>query len=311
MATSTKAAILEEAEDTRGEEYFYYSPYKDFWRRFSKNSAAKAGLAIVLVFLIFGVFADVLAPYDPYRGTANQVYRGQGVYQAPSIYHPMGTDEMGRDIFSRIIYGTRVSLTIGFISQGIATVIGIVLGSLAGYFGGKVDDIIMRTVDLLLIIPTFFLLLLIISLYGPSLINIMVVIGVLGWAGISRMIRAEILSIRQREYVEAAKALGAPDRNIIFSHILPNAISPVIVQAVLGVSGAILYESALSFIGLSDANIVTWGQMLNRAQAHLVSSPPRLWIPIYPGLAIFFLVLAFNMIGDGLRDAIDPKLKER
>jgi len=286
-----------------------FNPYKDFWRRFSRNTMARIGFTTIVFCLIIALFADVLGPYSPTVGFSNVDYRGLGKRIAPNFFHPLGTERNGYDILSQIIAGSRVSLLIGFVSVSISITIGVTLGATAGFFRGTIDDIIMRFTDLIICIPTFFLLLMIVSLFGQSLLNIMVVIGLLGWTGTARLTRAEFLKIREEEFVEAARALGARDRTIIFKHILPNALSPVIVNATLGVASAILTESGLSFLGLGDTSIVTWGGMLTDANIDLVAG--RLWIPTFPGLAIFVVVVAFNMIGDGIRDAIDPKLKNK
>ena len=274
----------------------------EFWRRYKKSKAAVLGLAIIISFLTIAIFAHILAPYDPWYIDFSQKF------QKPNMKHLMGTDQFGRDILSRIIYGSRVCLMIGFISAGISAFIGILIGATSGYFGGKVDDILMRFTEMFLVIPRFFLILLIVSLFGGSVWNVMIVIGLTSWPGTARLVRAEFLSLKEREFVEAARLVGAKDFKIMFRHILPNALSPVIVSSSLKVAGAILSEAGLSFLGLGDLTHITWGQMLNRSQLFMRIA---WWMAVFPGLMIFITVLSFNLIGDGLNDALNPRLKEK
>ncbi len=221
----------------------------------------------------------------------------------------MGRDELGRDVFSRILYAARISLTIGFVSVGISILIGTVWGCLAGYYGGIVDNVMMRIVDAIMCIPTFLLLVTVMSVLKPNIFNVMIVLGLTGWTGIARLVRAEFLSLMRRDYVEAARGIGAKDRRIIFRHVLPNAMGPIIVAATMGVAGAILSESGLSFFGLGvQPPAASWGNMLTNAQElnTMVNAP---WKALYPGIMIFITVLCYNFLGDGLRDALDPRLK--
>ncbi len=229
----------------------------------------------------------------------------------PVLFTPnfMGRDELGRDVFSRILYASRISLTIGFVSVGISILIGVVWGCVAGYYGGIIDNIMMRIVDGIMCIPTFLLLVTVMSIGRPSIFKVMVVLGLTGWTGISRFVRAEFLSLMKRDFVEAAKCVGAKDRRIIFRHVLPNAMGPIIVAATMGVAGAILSESGLSFFGLGvQPPAASWGNMLTNAQElnTMIRAP---WKAFYPGLMIFITVLSYNFMGDGLRDALDPRLK--
>ncbi len=229
----------------------------------------------------------------------------------PKVFTPnfMGRDELGRDVFSRILFAARISLTIGFVSVGIAILIGTVWGCIAGYYGGIVDNVMMRIVDAIMCIPTFLLLVTVMSVLRPNIFNVMIVLGLTGWTGIARLVRAEFLSLMRRDYVEAARGLGAKDRRIIFRHVLPNAMGPIIVAATMGVAGAILSESGLSFFGLGVMPpAASWGNMLTNAQElnTMVNAP---WKALYPGLMIFITVLSYNFLGDGLRDALDPRLK--
>ena len=265
------------------------------------NSLAMTGLAIVTALLAIAVLAPWVAPYDP---NAIDV---EAILLPPGAAHYFGTDELGRDVFSRMVYGSRVSLQVGLVSAGLSTLIGVLLGALAGYYGRWVEAVIMRFVDMMLCFPTFFLILAVIALLEPSIINIMIVIGLTSWMGVARLVRAELLSLKEREYVLAARSLGASDARIIFRHLLPNAMAPVLVAATLGVAGAILTESGLSFLGLGvQPPDASWGNILNQGKANIEIA---WWLSLYPGLAILVTVLGYNLLGEGIRDALDPRLR--
>lgn len=267
----------------------------------AKHGLLAIGALIVGLMSIGALFAPLIAPFDPNYIDVNTLL------QPPSLLHPMGTDALGRDVFSRILYGGRVSLWVGFVAIGIATSIGLLLGLIAGYFGRVVDEVIMRGVDIMLCFPSFFLILAVIAFLEPSLTNIMVVIGLTGWMGVARLVRAETLSLRERDYVLAARAAGAGPGRIIFRHILPNALTPVLVSATLGIAGAILTESSLSFLGLGvQPPDASWGNMLLDGKEVLGIA---WWLSVFPGLAILLTVLGYNLLGESLRDLLDPRLK--
>jgi len=273
--------------------------YRVIWQRFRTNRFAVYGGSIVVLLLILSFLAPYLTPYSPDDLDAYHVLL------PPSSQHWLGTDELGRDVLTRIIYGARVSLKVGFVSVGIAALIGTVAGLFAGYYGGWVDQVLMRFVDIMLCFPTFFLMLAVIAMLEPSIWYIMIIIGLTGWMGVARLVRAEVLSLRERDFVLAARAIGASDMRIIFRHILPNALSPVIVTATLGVAGAILTESALSFLGIGvQPPIPSWGNMLTAGKDYLEFA---WWLSLFPGLAILVTVIAYNLVGEGLRDALDPR----
>lgn len=271
------------------------------WQRVRQNRMALAGAGIVCVMFALAMLASVLGG-DP--GAIDIAAR----LQAPGPDHLLGTDDLGRDVLTRILYGARISLLVGFVAVGIATLIGILLGALAGYYGGWIDSVIMRFVDVMLCFPSFFLILAVIAFLEPSIWNIMIIIGLTGWMGVARLVRAEFLSLRERDFVQAARALGASDGRVIFRHILPNALSPVLVSATLGVAGAILTESALSFLGIGvQPPTPSWGNMLIAGKQTLGTA---WWLSAFPGLAILLTVLGYNLLGEGIRDALDPRLKE-
>ncbi len=277
------------------------TPLRLFWRRFKRNRLAVAGGIIVISLFFVAIFAPYLSPYDP-----NEI-DVSSILLPPSLDHPFGTDELGRDVLSRMIWGARISLQVGFVAVGIAVVIGVVLGAIAGYYGGMVDSLVMRFVDIMLSIPTFFLILAVIAFLEPSIFNIMAVIGLTSWMGVARLVRAEFLSLKEREFVMAAKSLGAGDMRIIFRHILPNAMAPVLVSAVLGVAGAVLTESALSFLGIGvQPPTPSWGNILTAGKDNIEIA---WWLSFFPGLAILVTVLGYNLLGEGIRDAIDPRLR--
>lgn len=273
------------------------------WRRFTRHRTALLGMLLVVVLCAMALLAPYLAPFDP------DVMPGDLVanrFLPPSIEHPMGTDRFGRDILSRVIYGSRVSLSIGFLAVAIAITIGTLLGALAGYLGRWVDALAMRFVDVLLSFPRLVLLILLVALFEPSLALVTVVLGLTGWMGTARIVRGEVLSVREREYVEAARSLGFGDRRIVLRHILPNVLSPVIVTATLGIGNTILAEAALSFLGLSvQPPTATWGNII--AEGNDASLLDAWWITTFPGLAIVATVMCLNLMGDGMRDALDPR----
>jgi peptide/nickel transport system permease protein len=274
--------------------------YEVFWKRFHGNRFAVAGGIVVAILFLLSFLAPYITPYDP---SAIDAYH---VLMPPSPTHWMGTDELGRDVFTRIVFGARISLKVGFVAVGIAMVIGTIVGLVAGFYGGWMDSLLMRLVDIMLCFPTFFLILAVIAMLEPSIWYIMIVIGVTGWMGVARLVRAEVLSIRERDFILAARAIGASDLRIIFRHILPNAMAPVLVAATLGVAGAILTESALSFLGIGvQPPTPSWGNILTSGKDYIEFA---WWLSLYPGLAILVTVLAYNLLGEGIRDAIDPRL---
>jgi peptide/nickel transport system permease protein len=273
-----------------------------FWKRFKRNKLAVAGGIIVLALFFVAVFAPFVAPYDP------TAIDRRHILEPPGISHPFGTDDLGRDILSRMIYGARISLAVGFVAVGISSILGIFFGAIAGYYGGWLERIIMRFIDIMLTIPTFFLILAVIAFIGSSIWNIMAVIGLTSWMGVARLVRAEFLSLKEREYVLAARALGASDSRIIFRHIIINSMAPVLVSAVLGIAGAVLVESALSFLGIGvQPPTPSWGNILTIGKDTMEVA---WWLSVFPGLAILVTVLGYNLLGEGIRESIDPRLWE-
>lgn len=271
------------------------------WQRLRRNRMAMAGALIVLGMFVLAAIAP-LASGDP-----GAIDIGRRL-QPPGWSHLLGTDDLGRDVLVRILYGARISLLVGFVAVGLATFIGILVGALAGFYGRWVDAVIMRFVDIMLCFPSFFLILAVIAFLEPSIWNIMVIIGLTSWMGVARLVRAEFLSLRERDFVVAIRALGARDSRIIFRHILPNALSPVLVSATLGVAGAILTESALSFLGIGvQPPTPSWGNMLITGKQTLGTA---WWLSVFPGLAILITVLGYNLLGEGIRDALDPRIKD-
>ncbi len=260
------------------------------------------GAGVVLLLFIVSVLAPWLAPYDP--GEINL----QNVLAPPSWQHLCGTDQLGRDVLSRMIWGAQISLKVGFVATGIAIIIGTILGAVAGFYGGWVDASIMRFVDIMLCFPTFFLILAVIAFLEPSIWNIMIVIGLTGWMGVTRLVRADFISLKERDFVQAARVIGASDARIIFLHILPNAFASILVAATLGIAGAILTESALSFLGIGvQPPTPSWGNILTAGKDNIDIA---WWLSLYPGLAILITVVGYNLLGEGIRDALDPRLKK-
>jgi peptide/nickel transport system permease protein len=273
----------------------------DFTRRLTRNKMAMAGLVVVAILFVVAFFANQLSPYPPDQINTSQILA------PPSSVHFMGTDVLGRDVLSRIIHGAGVSLSVGFVAVGISTLIGVLLGAAAGYYGGTVERIVMRFVDIMLCFPSFFLILAVIAFIGSSIWNIMVVIGATSWMGVTRLVRAEFLSLRERDFVQAAISQGAGDLRIIFIHVLPNAMAPVLVAATLGVAAAVLIESSLSFLGIGvQPPDPSWGNMLTEGKDNIEIA---WWLSLFPGLAIFITVMGYNLLGEGIRDALDPRLR--
>ena len=312
--------------------------YKRVWKKFKKDRLAVTGLCTAVIMGFIAVAAPVIAnnrpiiartrsgkimfpflntgmgdkdrdytfeinPLIPYSPSE---YDLDSVLVAPSVKHFFGTDDRGRDVASRLVYGARISLSIGFVAVFIYVFIGLILGSVAGYFGRKIDIAVSRLIEIMICFPTFFLIITIIAYLPSSIYNIMIVIGVTGWTGVARLIRGEIFKIKNIDYVYSARSLGVSADRIIFKHILPNAIGPVLVSATFGIAGAILVESSLSFLGFGvQPPTPSWGEILFQAKQYL-----SWWLVIFPGLAIFITITSFNLVGEGLRDAIDPKFNK-
>ncbi len=268
----------------------------------SRHPLLWLGAVIVGVVMLLALLAPWIAPYDPTRVDV------RSILLPPSAAHWCGTDTLGRDVFSRMLYGARVSLSVGFVAVGISMLIGILVGAMAGYHGGRLDAVLMRTTDMVLCFPTFFLILAVIAFLEPSIWNIMIVIGLTSWMGVARLVRAEFLSLGQREYVLAAQALGVSPWRIMSAYMLPNAMGPILVSAVLGVAGAVLVESGLSFLGLGvQPPDPSWGNILTDGKDNIQIA---WWLSFYPGMAILITVLGYNLLGEGLRDRFDPRLQE-
>ena len=274
---------------------------RDVWRRLRKNHLAMFGLFVVALLLFFALTADIIAPYKYYEQNL------MNSFQSPSKEHLLGTDEFGRDILSRIIHGSRISLQVGLIAVGISVVCGGFFGAVAGYYGGRIDNLIMRVMDILLSIPSILLAIAIAAALGPGLYNMMVAVGISSTPQYARIIRGSVLTLRGQEFVEAAKAVGSSDARIILKHIIPNCLAPIIVQSTLGVANAILTAAGLSFIGLGiQPPTPEWGAMLSGGREYIRDYA---YMTVFPGLAIMTTILALNFLGDGLRDVLDPKLK--
>jgi peptide/nickel transport system permease protein len=304
------------------------TPFQEFWRLFKKDQLALLGLIVLLLLIIAAILGKIMTEwiiiFDP--STVRLVDKFFPPLSLPSkqllvediplfgIYI-LGTDELGRDVFARMLQGSFVSLSIGFVAVGLSTFIGILFGGLAGFYGNirigliSVDTLIMRFTDVMLCFPTFFLILTVVALLPPSIYNIMIIIGLTSWMGTTRFVRAEFLALREQDFVVAAKALGLPEWRIIFLHMVPNATAPVLVSAIIGVATAILTESALSFLGFGvQPPYATWGNILADGKNFIFDAP---WLFVIPGIAILIIVLAFNLVGEGMREALNPKLRRR
>jgi peptide/nickel transport system permease protein/oligopeptide transport system permease protein len=281
----------------------------DAWRRLRRNKLAMAGLIWAIMIILVALSADLWVPQrygDPELLDSSQVV--ERMLLSPSSEHPFGTDRLGRDVLARIIYGARISLAVGLVAVSISVIIGLIMGALAAYYGGLWDAIIMRLADVFLAFPYILFAIALIAVLGRGYINVFIAIGLLGWPSIARVFRGSILSVKENEYVDAARALGASDLRIMARHILPNAVAPIIVYGTMSIGGAILTEAALSFLGMGvQPPTPSWGLMLSEARAFLFTAP---WLMIYPGAAILTTVLAYVLLGDGLRDALDVKMKD-
>lgn len=279
----------------------YTSFYHDAYVRLKKDKVAVACLIFITFMAIVAVFAPFIAPYDQsYQDTAN-------ILQGPSAQHWLGTDEFGRDLLSRIIYGARISLSVGLVAEAIAMIIGVLMGSIAGYYGGMVDTVISRIIEIFASFPHILFAIVIMFVLGTGVMNVFIAIGFVGWTGVARMIRAQVMQLKQKEYVEAARASGGSNLAIIFKHLIPNCLSTIIVIITMEIPSDIMYEASLSFLGLGvQPPNASWGEMISTARTYLRVNP---LYSVFPGVALVLTVLAFNLLGDALRDALDPKLK--
>lgn len=287
---------LKESAELRGDAFL-----KEVANALKKNKMAVIGLIVIIFLMLIAIFAPYIAPYDPYDVNLDLQF------SKPSIINWLGTDMFGRDILSRIIFGTRISMLIGLIPTFISMVIGIILGLFSGYYGGKIDSIIMRIADIVLAFPSLLLAMVFMYTLGASLLNIFIALSLVSWAGISRVVRSQTLSLKEMEFIEASKSVGTKNWTIMIRHIFPNCISNLIVLFTLNIPGAILSESSLSFLGVgAQPPTPSWGLEISRGKEFLLSAP---WVSIFPGVMILIITLAFNFFGDGLRDALDPYMK--
>lgn len=283
--------------------------WADAWRRLKRNRAAMVGLAGIIVIVIIAIFAPLLAPANPYVQDLSQPLRLPG---APATItktgtYILGSDKLGRDILSRLVYGARLSLAVGIFAEIVSVSLGVSIGLIAGYYGKWVDELIGRLADIMFAFPDLLLVIGIVFAFGPNIFNVFLAIGIVGWAGMSRLVRSQVLAVKESEYVTAARAQGLSDWRIILRHVLPNCLGPVIVSVTMGIPGAIMAEAGLSFLGLgAPPPAASWGSMIYDARSYLRIDP---LFSVWPGLAIMFAVFAFNLFGDGLRDALDPRLK--
>lgn len=296
--TKKRRRMLESMpKEIRGKNY-----YGESLDRLMENKAAVMGLIIICAFIILAIFAQVFSPYNPYQ------QQWEIKLQAPSALHFAGTDDLGRDVLSRLFYGARISLAIGFLIEALDILIGVFLGCIAGYYGGLWDSIIMRLTDIIFAFPSLIFAIAIMFALGPGLINVFFALGLISWAGTARLIRGQVLQLKNLEYIEACKAIGEKDHNIILGHIIPNCLPTIIVIITLGIPDAIMSEASLSFLGLgAQPPMASWGSMIYSARTYIMEAPTY---SIFPGICIMLLVLSFNLLGDGLRDALDPRLKD-
>lgn len=290
--------LFEEAEETVVEN----RPLAvEVWMRLRRSKTALVGVGLVIALVVTAIFAPVVAPYDPYAVDL------QKQFMPPSREHLLGTDIYGRDVLSRIIYGSRISLSIGLVPSLLSTAIGTILGLFAGYFGGKLDTFIMRLADVVLAFPSLLLAMVIMYTLGASLTNLFIALSVIGWAGTARVVRSQTLSLKERDFIQAARAIGVSDWKILMRHILPNCFAPILVLLTMSIPSSIMSEAGLSFLGVgAQPPEPSWGLMISTSKEYLFTAP---WNAVFPGIAIFLTVLGFNFLGDGLRDALDPFIK--
>ena len=280
------------------------TPIRSLTNLLRRDRLFQLGFGLVALVLLAAIFAPILAPYNPLVGNLKDAY-----LTPPGTHYLLGTDSQGRDVLSRVVYGARISLAVGVVSQSVAVLLGVTLGLLSGYYGRWVDSVIMRLADVTLAFPTLLLLIAVAAAVRPSLLVVFVIIGAVGWAGMARLVRSQVLVLRNAEFVSASRALGARDRSILWHHLLPNVRAQIIVSATLGMAGAVMAEAALSFIGLgAQPPTPSWGAMVAEGRDLLRVAP---WVSFAPGMAIGLAVLGFNLMGDGLREALDPRLKDR
>ena len=270
------------------------------WAVIRGNTQLKIGLVLLCLLLLTALLAPLLAPYEPF-------FLSDELVAAPSGVHPLGTDGLGRDVLSMLIFGTRTSLVVGITAAFIAGIIGTLLGGVAGYFGGRTDAVLGELINIFMMMPTFFLVLIVVALFGSGLFNVMVVMGLTSWVGNAKLMRAQAMSLRQRTFVRASEAIGERRLSILFRHVIPNGIFPIIANTTMGIASAILTESSLAFLGLGDPNIISWGQVIQSGKSYLTNG---WWICLFGGLAIIYTVVTFYLIGDGLNRVLSPKLRD-
>ena len=307
MATGTGLELFQPIKRDSEGEYTFTRPattyWRDAWRRLKQNRAAMVGLAVIIVLFLLSIFGPYFCPYS----YSDQNITAQGINQPPSARHWFGTDSLGRDLFVRVLYGARISLAVGIFASLIIMVIGVIYGGISGYLGGKTDNVMMRIVDVFYGIPTVLIVILLMVIFQPGLKNVMIAIGSTYWIQMARIVRGQILSLKEQDYVMAATTLGGSKRRILMRHLIPNSIGPIIVTATLSIPQAIFTEAFLSFIGLGvAAPMASWGSLANDGVNSLRSYP---WQLLFPGTAICVAMLAFNFFGDGLRDALDPWMR--
>ena len=269
------------------------------WAVVQKNTQLKVGLVLLCILLFVALFAPILSPYDPH-------YLSNELVEGPSSLHILGTDGLGRDVLSMLIYGTRTSLIVGVTAAFIAGIIGTLLGGIAGFFGGKTDAVLGEFINVFMMMPTFFLVLIVVALFGSGLFNVMVVMGLTSWVGNAKLMRAQAMSLRQRTFIKSAESIGESRLAIPFRHVIPNGIFPIIANTTMGIASAILTESSLAFLGLGDPNVISWGQVIQSGKSYLTNG---WWICLFGGLAIIYTVVTFYLVGDGLNRVLSPKLR--